>query len=293
MIVITTPTGQIGSKVLSTLLKSAEQIRVITRDPSKLSVEIQNRVGVLKGSHSEPDVVDRAFEGADSVFWLVASDAHAISVEASYVDFSRPACEALRRHKVKRVVGISALGRGWTKNAGHVTATLALDDMLAKTGVHYRALCCGSLMENTLRQSRFLQDQGVFYSVAPGDLKGSAVATRDVAKVAADLLLTQNWTGVDEVPLKGPEDISNNEMAKIISDVLQRPVRYQEMKMTDFHAMLLKRGDSEGMAQAMINMAIAKNEGIDDVVRRTAPNLTPTTFRQWCEEVLKPVILKN
>jgi hypothetical protein len=44
------------------------------------------------------------------------------------------------------------------------------------------------------------------------------------------------------------------------------------------------------MAQGMTDMAAAKNEGLDNAVRRTPENSTPTSFREWCEEVLKPVV---
>ena len=43
------------------------------------------------------------------------------------------------------------------------------------------------------------------------------------------------------------------------------------------------------MAQSMLNMAIAKREGLDHLVP-DPENTTPTTFRQWCEEVLKPAV---
>jgi hypothetical protein len=48
---------------------------------------------------------------------------------------------------------------------------------------------------------------------------------------------------------------------------------------------------SEAMAQGQTDMAAAKNEGLDNVVARTQEATTPTTFRQWCEEVLKPAVL--
>ena len=38
------------------------------------------------------------------------------------------------------------------------------------------------------------------------------------------------------------------------------------------------------------DMAWAKNEGLDNGVQRTPENSTPTSFRQWCEEVLKPTV---
>jgi hypothetical protein len=37
-------------------------------------------------------------------------------------------------------------------------------------------------------------------------------------------------------------------------------------------------------------MARAKNEGLDNGVQRTPQNSTPTSFRQWCEEALKPAV---
>ena len=46
------------------------------------------------------------------------------------------------------------------------------------------------------------------------------------------------------------------------------------------------------MAQGMIDMMDAIKAGIYSGYPRTAENTTPTSFRQWCEEVLKPAVLK-
>ncbi len=46
MIVITTPTGQIGSQVLASLLPSQEDLRVVVRDPDRLDAEVRDRVEV-------------------------------------------------------------------------------------------------------------------------------------------------------------------------------------------------------------------------------------------------------
>jgi uncharacterized protein YbjT (DUF2867 family) len=148
MIVITAPTGLIGRQVLGNMLGSGEPIRVIVRDPSRLPSEVREGVAVVQGSHGDIDVVDLAFAGADAVFWLVPPDPHADSAEVAYVDFTRPACDAFKRYGVQRVVGISALGRG-TAAAGHaglVTASLAMDDLIASSGVSYRALTMPSFM---------------------------------------------------------------------------------------------------------------------------------------------------
>ena len=122
MIVITTPTGQIGRQVLGNLLDSGEELRVIARDRSELPAGIREDLNVVEGSHGDAAVVDKAFTGADAVFWLAPPDPRAPSVEAAFVGFTRPAAEAFQRHGVGRVVAVSALGRGTPWAAGPATS---------------------------------------------------------------------------------------------------------------------------------------------------------------------------
>ena len=93
------------------------------------------------------------------------------------------------------------------------------------------------------------------------------------------------------VPVLGPEDLSNQDMARIMSEVLGRPVRFQQVPIEAFKASLTGRGISEAMAQGLVDMAVAKNEGLDNGVARTAESASPTSFRQWCDDVLKPAVL--
>jgi uncharacterized protein YbjT (DUF2867 family) len=293
MIVVTTPTGAIGRQVLENILDSGEPIRVIARDHARLPSHIRARVEVVRGSHGDIDVVRQAFAGADIVFWLVPPDPHAKSIETAYVGFTRPACDAIRSQGVKRVVGVSALGRGLAvaRNAGLVTASLAMDDMIASTGVNFRALTMPSFMDNILRQAEPIKNLGMFFSPISGDRKFPTCATRDIAAVAATLLLDRSWSGQGSVPILGPEDLSFNDMAQIMSQVLGKPVRFQQIPFDAFKTRLLENGMSEAFAQAYVDMMVAKNEGLDNAEPRTPQSTTPTSFRQWCEDVLKPALL--
>jgi uncharacterized protein YbjT (DUF2867 family) len=292
MIVITTPTGQIGRQVLGNLLASGEELRVITRDPSDLPAGVRDRLDVVVGSHGDPAVVDKAFADADAVFWLVPPDPRAPSVEAAFVGFTRPAAEAFARHGVGRVVAVSALGRStpWAGRAGYVTGSLAMDDLIAGSGVAYRALANPSFMDNTGRQAESIKNQGLFFAPIAGDRKLPTVATRDIAAAVARLLLDPGWSGVGEVPLLGPEDLSFNDMAAIMSEVLGQDVRFQQTAFDAYHDRFVSFGLSEAMARGMTDMARAKNEGLDNGVERTQENSTPTSFRQWCDEVLQPAV---
>jgi hypothetical protein len=79
-------------------------------------------------------------------------------------------------------------------------------------------------------------------------------------------------------------------MAQIMSEVLGRPVRFQQIPGEDFRASLVERGTSEAMAQATLDMMVAKDNGLDNAEPRTPESTTPTSFRQWCEDVLKPAV---
>ena len=94
------------------------------------------------------------------------------------------------------------------------------------------------------------------------------------------------------MPLLGPEDISPNDMAATMTEVLGRPVRYERQTLEDFAGTLLGYGVGEEFVQGLVDMMRAKDEGLDAGVRRTAETATPTTFRQWCEDVLKPALLR-
>ena len=48
---------------------------------------------------------------------------------------------------------------------------------------------------------------------------------------------------------------------------------------------------SEAWAQGIVDMAAAVDQGIYNAEPRTPQSTTSTSFRQWCEEVLKPAVL--
>ncbi|CDR01381.1 NAD(P)H-binding protein [Streptomyces iranensis] len=296
MIVITAPTGNIGRHLLSRLLESApaagEELRVIVRDPARLPDEARGRVEVVTGSHAEAGVLDRAFEGADAVFWLVPPDASLTPYDA-YSGFTLPALKALAAHGVGHVVGVSALGRGTplADRAGLVTASLAMDDLIAGTGVAYRALACPSFFENLLEEADSIREKGVFTDSVDADRRAPLVAVADIAATAAGLLLNRSWTGDDSVPVLGPQDLSPNDLARIMTEQLGRPVRYERQPLDELSTTLVGYGLNEAFVQGIVDMKRAKDEGLDAGIARTADTTSPTGFEQWCAQTLKPAVL--
>lgn len=296
MIVITAPTGNIGRHLLRLLLESApargEELRVIVRDPARLPDTVRERVEVVTGSHGDAAVVDRAFDGADAVFWLVPPDSSRTPDEV-FRGFTRPAANALAVHGVGHVVGVSALGRGTplADRAGLVTASLAMDDLLSGSGVAHRALANPSFFENLLEETDSIREQGFFSDVVDADRKAPFVAVADIAAVAAGLLLDRSWTGTGSVPVLGPQDLSPNDLARIMTERLGRPVHYERQSYDDLRTALVGYGLDKEFVEGIVDMKRAKDDGLDAGVTRTPRTASPTTFEQWVAQTLKPAIL--
>lgn len=293
MLLITAPTSTIGRRLVDLLLQDGTQpLRLVVRHASGLSPEVRDRVEVVEGSHGDERVIDRAAAGVDAAFWLTPNLPDAPTLDASFAGFARPATAAFARHGVRRVVGISALGRGTDRaaTAGAVTASLAMDDAFAASGVAYRAVTCPSFMHNLLNQVGALREQGRFFMTIAPDLTAPMVASDDIAATAARLLLDDTWTGADEVPILGPEDLSPTDMARIASEVLGRDIGYVRITGQAFKDRMTSLGMSDAMADGLIEMFEAKDRGLDLGTPRTAESTTPTTFRQWCETTLAPAV---
>lgn len=289
MIVVTTPTGQVGEKLVPLLLDKGETVRVIARDGSRLDAGWRDRVEVVEGSHDDPVVLDRALRDVDALFWLVPpSFFRSDTVRTFYRDFTAPVVAAIRDHRVPRVVGVTSAGHGFSGDAGNLSASFETDAEIRSTGTAYRALSMPWYMENLLAQVDAIR-AGTLPMPNDPDRVLASVATRDIAAVAAQVLAEVSWTGQDDVLVFGPDRLTPRQMAEVVSQVLDRTVSYVPLALDDFAQFLQGHGASSGVSQDMVAMLRAQNAGIyDDDVARATPQ--PTDFRSWCEEVLRPAV---
>jgi uncharacterized protein YbjT (DUF2867 family) len=291
MIVVTTPTGSIGHQALEHVIRAGAPVRVIARDPSRLPAGVHEHAEVVKGATNDPAALSEALTGADTVLWVMPPDPRAASIHAHLMDFTRPLCDAIAAQGVRRVVAVSSLGRTVARNAGQISAVFAMDGLIESTGVHYRSLAMPGFMENTLRQLEPIRSQGLFFGTLPPGRTAPTVATRDIAAVAARLLLDPEWTGQETVAVPGPEDLSSDDMARVMTEELGRPVAYRQITGEDLVASMTAHGMTRAWAQGIADMSAAVDAGLYDAEpypdRATT---TPTTFRQWCRDVLRPAL---
>jgi uncharacterized protein YbjT (DUF2867 family) len=281
MIALTTPTGNIGSKVLNRLVETTnEPLRVIVRDRSKLPANLPLRVEIIEGSIHDAATLDRAFTGARALFWCQPDAATAPDYLKAYEDLAQTGCNAIRRAGVKQVVTISAAGYTPDRPAGPITALHRMESILQTSGASLRILRCGSFFENMFWQWDQITKEGFFAHSLNGDAVGPQVTAHDVAAVAAKLLADKTWTGSEVVQLLGPEDLSYNDMARLLSEHFEKPIRYEVMPHEAYRELMISLGQSPSAAQGLVDMFTFLENGYQ-TDPTTSRSVTPTTFQQW------------
>ncbi|MDG4823222.1 SDR family oxidoreductase [Asanoa sp. WMMD1127] len=211
-ILITGANGMVSREVLRELAGGQEPVRALVRDLSR-TPGIEG-VDYVAGDLDLPDTLEPAFKGVTRLFLLTAMGPLAPSQ-------SMNALWAARQAGVEHVVRLSAIGAAPDAPTRNGRLHALSDWEVEQSGIPW----------TILRPSNFMQN--LFGAVAGDTLCGifgngrvNAVDVRDIAAVAAEILIRPASHAGKIYTLTGPESISLHGAAEEISTALGRPVRY-------------------------------------------------------------------
>lgn len=288
-IAITTPTGNIGSKVVSLLLEQGADLTLLLRNPNKLDPAVRSRVKIHQGEQQDAEFVRRATEGAEASFWVSPDDTSTDDVHGRYEELGRSAAEAVKANGIPYVVVISSAG-AHLPHAGPISGIGQVENHLKTTDANIVFLRPSYFMENTLMQLDAIRHQNSLYGIEPNDLPYSHIATQDIAAVAARLLQNRTWTGKAVRGLHGPEDLTYQQIAQTLGDAAGRPIQYVQISAEQAKKSYLEMGMSEAFADSYIEMgtAFSKPDQIEE--SRTPETTTPTTLAEWAKAEFVPAL---
>jgi uncharacterized protein YbjT (DUF2867 family) len=224
MYAITGITGKVGGEIARNLLGDGQSIRAVLRDQAKAADWAAKGCEVAIAEMENAEQLAAAFSGADGVFILPPSE---FDPEPGYPEAKRvidSVTSALMTARPQRVVCLSTIGA----DASHdnlLTQRTLMERSLSAIDLPVTFLRPGWFMENAMWDVASARDEGVVRSfLQPVDKAFPMVATRDVGRLAADLI-RQDWKGTRIVELEGPGRVSANELAQAFTVVLGRPVR--------------------------------------------------------------------
>lgn len=249
-ILIIGSSGMVGQELSRLLKNQGETLRLATSQMAQTKEQVH--VNLVSG-----EGIKEAFEGVDRAFLLAPpgySNQHALL---------SPLIQEAKRRGLKKVVLMTAMGA----NADESTPFRRAEVELEKSGLAY----------NIIRPNWFLQNFHTFWIhgiatqnkilLPAGQAKVSFIDARDIALVAAKLLTSSQFDN-HAFDLTGPESIDHAQVAKAISQVSGREIKYQEITEQEFLNGLLGAGLPKDYAQFLTMIMSFLKLGYSE--RRTA-----------------------
>lgn len=278
MIVITGASGQLGRLVVAQLLETvpASQIVAAARDLDKVADLAAQGVQVRQADYSQPDTLDRAFEGAEKVLLISSSEVgQRFSQHQAVIDAAKRAGVKLLAYTSVLHADTSALGLAEEHRQTEVA--------LAQSGVPGVVLRNGWYHENYTAGVAHAVANGAHFGSA-GDGRISSAARADYAVAAARVLTSTDDQAGKVYELAGDESYTLKEFAARIGQQSGKPVAYTDLAEAGYKAALLQAGLPEFVAELLANSdaAAAKGALFDDGRQLSRLIGRPTTPLSAC-----------
>ncbi|AKU15432.1 NAD(P)H-binding protein [Luteipulveratus mongoliensis] len=284
-IVVTTPTGHVGSHVVRLLVQAGVRPTVLLRDPERLDTGLRDQVDSVKADQTDEAAVIEATKDADALYW-VNPDGTDPDPIAAYTRLGAVAAQAVRTNDIGHVVFQSSVGAEARGGFGEIDGLAATEQLLDETGAAVTHLRCGYFFTNLLLDPDALQE-GVLRTTMPIDAPMGWVDPRDIGHVAAARLLGRAWTGRVVQAVHGPRDLTFEQVATIVSEVTGRPFRAEQITDEQLAAGLRSAGLPEPTIDAIVGMGAGFRGDFTPEQVRDATTTTPSGLAGWAHEHLR------
>jgi uncharacterized protein YbjT (DUF2867 family) len=285
-IVVTTPTGNVGSRVLQLLVQSGVRPVALLRDPSRLDPRWRDRVETVTADQTDAEAVREATRGADRLFWVNPPAPPDADPPAFHALAATAVSGAVAANGIGFTVFQSSVGAEKRGGAGDIDGLARTEEALDATGADVLHLRCGYFFTNLLMQAEDLR-AGSLPTPWPLDVPLAWVDPRDIGDVAATRLLAGPEARRRVQAVHGPEDLTFAAAATIVGGALGRPVEAVRIGGEDFRAALGAAGLSPAHVDAVAGMWEGLSDGFVPEQPRDATTTTPTTLAAWAHARLR------
>ena len=286
MYVVTGATGNTGRVIAETLLAKGKKVRAMGRNVEHLQSLVDRGAEAFVGSVADSSAVLSAFRGAQAVYVMIPPNYTTEDFRAYQNEIGKAYASAIRQAGIPYVINLSSVGAHLSEGAGPISGLYDVEQQLNQLQslniVHLRA---GFFMENLFFSLDLIRNRNINGSSLRGDLKMPMIATRDIAQVAAQLLLSLDFSGQSTRELLGQREISMQEATQIIGRAIGKDeLAYVQFSYEQAEQAMVGMGLSQDVARSLNEMDRALNEEhVRPLEKRSATNTTPTSFEQFGE----------
>jgi uncharacterized protein YbjT (DUF2867 family) len=277
MILVTGASGNVGKTVLQEVAKSGAKHRAMYRSAAEAAKAPAGTETVI-ADFAKPETLRTALRGAEIVYLVCSPIPELVQLESNMID----ACVSAG---VKHVVQNSALGAG-DYDKSFPSWHRKVEEKLKSTRLSWTILRPNSFHQNVVAFfAATIRTQGVFYN-SMRDSKNSFLDVRDIAVVAARALAGGEHAG-KIYELNGPEAIDYTKLARKISKVAGREVKYVDIPMDAQRKALLEQGMPEWLVAALLDLQqfyLSGEGGETDGLLRRLLGRAPITMDEFLKE---------
>lgn len=222
-ILITGASGQQGGAAVPYLLAYGHGLRVLTRDPGKATGMRESNVDVVHGDFTNRGNLKKALDGVDGVFLIPPSD-EGPKAEATH---GKAMIDACAEKNIGHIVYSSVCCADKKTGVPHFESKYEVEEHLKESGLSYTILRPVWFMEH-FASSWFRPsiEKGVLSAPLRPERPLQMVSVADIGRIAAEAFTKPMKFVGREIDIAG-DQLTMEEIAKEISRVLSRPVRYE------------------------------------------------------------------
>lgn len=285
MFAITGITGRVGGATARALFDRHRGVRAIVRDRAKSAPWKARGTEIALADFTDPEALQDAFSGVDGVFVMIPpiwDPAPGYPEARSIIAALRQALEAAAPPKI---VCLSSIGANHASGIGLITQLFLLEREIRRLLIPCAFLRAAWFLDNAIGDIGAARFNGVIPSyLSPLDRAIPMVATGDVGTVSANVL-TQEWDGMRIIEVEGPRSYSPNDIADVMHNLLQRPVRAEAVAHRTWMADFRSQGHSNPLPR------IRMLEGFNsDWIAFEGPPRERIVGRTTLDAVLAPMI---
>jgi len=260
--VVAGATGHVGSVVARELLAAGHEVRAIVRSADKAKALASSGAKLLSGEIGDAAFLTSALRGADGAFLLLPPPPHdSPDVRALQDRVGHAEAIAVAESGIRHVVLLSSWGAEKAAGTGPIVGLHVLEEALKKTKAKWTFLRAGSFTENLLMMVPAAQHQGVLPSFFPPEYKLPMIATRDIAAVAVQSLLSPPAAS-EVVYVLGSHAYSAVDQAAYLSKKIGKEVKLLNLPVSAAAGALQQGGVGASLAALMQEMYEGATKGL-------------------------------
>jgi uncharacterized protein YbjT (DUF2867 family) len=255
-ILVTGALGNVGSEIVKCLQAEGNAIRAADINVTAMRERFSADVEVVPFDFTSPDTYPAALDGIKCMFLM--RPPHISNVQRDMFPFLDAAYTA----GVEQVVFLSLIGIEQNQQVPHYK----VEQYLKASTMTFTFLRASFFMQNLsgMHQVEIRDHNEIFLPVGYG--KTSFIDVRDIGAVGAKTL-TESGHEDKAYDLTGLEALDYYEVAKILSEVLERDITYRDPSILAFIFKSLQRGTKLGMTLVMSYLYTQTKRGMSDTVK--------------------------